>query len=163
MDARRPEDAELWQLVESLAVQVKRGEADIAALLSRADESDARADASEARADIAEARADKSEARADRAEARADRAEIAADLDSARIDKVRAAELVDREMIAELQADGELSRQHAREMDQTLRSSRVIGAAVGILMESRNLDEDEAFAVLAKASQDSNRKLRDIA
>ena len=79
------------------------------------------------------------------------------------VDKIEAAELVDREMIAEIQADGELSREHAKEMEQALRSSRVIGAAIGILMASRSLNEDQAFAVLAKASQDSNRKLRDIA
>jgi len=149
--------------VEALTEQVKRGEADVATLVRPADASDARADASEARADIAEARADRSEARADQAQARADRAEIVADLDSARIDKVQADELVDREMIAELQADGEISREHAKGSKQALHSSRIIGVAIGMIMESRDLTEDQAFAVLAKASQESNRKLRDIA
>jgi ANTAR domain len=149
MDEERREGAELWQLIETLIDQVKSGQADIATLLSRADESDARADASDARAH--------------RADARADRAEILADLGSARVDKIEAAERVDREMIAELQADGELSREHAKEMEQALRSSRVIGAAIGMLMAGRSLHEDQAFAILAKASQDSNRKLRDVA
>ncbi|HEY3529512.1 MAG TPA: ANTAR domain-containing protein [Nocardioides sp.] len=156
MDEVRPDGAELWQLIETLTDQVKSGQADIAALVTRADRSDARADASEVRADLAEARAEIAEARADQADIRADIGEI-------RMDKIEAAELVDREMIAELQADGELSREHAREMEQALRSSRVIGAAIGVLMVSRDLNEDQAFAVLAKASQDSNRKLRDVA
>lgn len=156
MDEKDPEGAELWQLMETLTEQVKSGQADIATLVGRADATDARADASEARADAAEARADK-------AESRADQADIRADINDLRVDKIAAAELVDREMIAELQADGELSRQHAEEMQQALRSSRVIGAAIGMLMAGRDLDEDQAFAVLAKASKDSNRKLRHVA
>ena len=169
MDEVRP-DSDLRQLIETLTEQVKSGQADIAALVARADTSDARADASEARADIAdaradasEARADISEARADLAEARADQADIRADIGDVRMDKLEAVEMVDREMIAELQADGELSREHAKEMEQALRSSRVIGAAIGMLMANRDISEDQAFAVLAKASQDSNRKLRDVA
>ena len=142
MDEERPEGAELWQLIESLTEQVKSGQADIARLVSRADAA---------------------EARADKAESRADQADTRADINDLRVDKIAAAELVDRQMIAELQADGELSRQHAREMEQALRSSRVIGAAIGMLMAGRNINEDQAFAVLAKASKDSNRKLRDVA
>lgn len=156
MDEESPEGAELWQLIGTLTEQVKSGQADIATLAGRADASDARAAASEVRADAAEDRADKAEFRADRADTRAD-------INDLRVDKIAAAEVVDREMIAELQADGELSRQHAHEMQQALRSSRVIGAAIGMLMAGRNLDEDQAFAVLAKASKDSNRKLRDVA
>lgn len=133
---------DLWQLIESLTEQVKTAQADMAALVTRADVS---------------------EARADQAEARADQADIRADIGDVRVDKIEAAERVDREMIAELQADGELSREHAKQLEQALRSSRVIGAAVGMLMASRNLSEDQAFAVLTKASQDSNQKLRHIA
>jgi len=80
-----------------------------------------------------------------------------------RVDEQEARALVDREMIAELQADGVLSREHAEHMERALRSSRVIGASIGILMESRHLSEDEAFATLSQTSQNSNRKLRDIA
>ena len=133
---------DLRQMIEALTEQVKSGDADIAELVARADAS--------------EARADKTEARADQADARADIGEV-------RLERIEAAELIDREMIAELQADGELSREHAKQLQQALRSSRVIGAAIGILMASRNLTEDQAFAVLAKASQDSNQRLRDIA
>jgi GAF domain-containing protein len=39
----------------------------------------------------------------------------------------------------------------------------VIGKAVGILMERFDLDEDRAWEVLKRVSQDSNRKLRDVA
>ncbi|WP_134132533.1 MULTISPECIES: ANTAR domain-containing protein [Kribbella] len=34
---------------------------------------------------------------------------------------------------------------------------------MGILMERHDLDSDKAFEVLRRASQNSNRKLRDIA
>jgi hypothetical protein len=133
---------EVWRLIENLTEQVKANRLDLNALMARADASDVRADVAEARADAAEARADAAQGRADTMEARA---------------------LIDREMLAELQADGELSREHAAEMEQALRSSRTIGAAIGMIMVSRELTEEQAFAVLAKASQDSNRKLRDIA
>ncbi|WP_433261672.1 ANTAR domain-containing protein [Micromonospora vinacea] len=39
----------------------------------------------------------------------------------------------------------------------------VIGQAKGILMERHKLTADEAFAVLARASQNTNRKLVDVA
>jgi AmiR/NasT family two-component response regulator len=35
--------------------------------------------------------------------------------------------------------------------------------AVGIVMRDQNVDEDQAFAYLRRSSQDSNRKLRDVA
>jgi AmiR/NasT family two-component response regulator len=49
-------------------------------------------------------------------------------------------------MIADLQADGVLSHDHAEQMELALRSSRTIGAAIGIIMASRDVGEDEAFA-----------------
>jgi hypothetical protein len=42
-------------------------------------------------------------------------------------------------------------------------TNRRISMAMGILMRDRNLNEDGAFAVLRRISQDSNRKLRDVA
>jgi AmiR/NasT family two-component response regulator len=48
-------------------------------------------------------------------------------------------------------------------MDEALKSSRTIGAAIGIIMASRRLGEAEAFEVLRAVSQNSNRKLRDLA
>jgi len=42
-------------------------------------------------------------------------------------------------------------------------SRAVIEQAKGIIMADRRCTADEAFAILAKVSQDSNRKLRDVA
>jgi hypothetical protein len=44
-----------------------------------------------------------------------------------------------------------------------LASRDVIGQAKGVLMERYKITPDQAFAFLAKASQDTNRKLNDIA
>jgi hypothetical protein len=59
--------------------------------------------------------------------------------------------------------------QHANEqrrrenLEIALESSRVIGMAMGIVMSSRLVTADQAFEALRKASQDSNRKLREVA
>jgi hypothetical protein len=86
-----------------------------------------------------------------------------ADAVETRADKIEAQVDVDRAMIAELQSDGVLSQEHAAHLEQALRSSRTIGAAIGIMMASRAVGEEEAFDLLRQASQHSNRKLRDIA
>ncbi|WP_142063664.1 ANTAR domain-containing protein [Pseudonocardia kunmingensis] len=39
----------------------------------------------------------------------------------------------------------------------------LIGQAKGILMERYKVSEDQAFAILVRASQNANRKLRDVA
>lgn len=51
----------------------------------------------------------------------------------------------------------------AKHVEAALASSRDIGAAQGILIERYKVTRDEAFGLLAVASQRSNRKLRDIA
>jgi len=56
-----------------------------------------------------------------------------------------------------------LETERAEQLQQGLASNREIGAAIGILMASRNLTQEQAFAVLSQASQRLNRKLRDIA
>lgn len=127
--------ADLQSQINDLVRQVTTNRASIDALVRRADASEHRADASEVRADAAETRADALEARAQ----------------------------VDRDMIADLQRDGVLTQQHAAQMDEALKSSRTIGAAIGIIMASRRLGEAEAFEVLRAVSQNSNRKLRDLA
>ncbi|HEY2297180.1 MAG TPA: ANTAR domain-containing protein [Jatrophihabitans sp.] len=48
-------------------------------------------------------------------------------------------------------------------LEVALRSSRVIGTAVGILVERHKISPDTAFDFLVKASQCENRKLRDVA
>ena len=80
-----------------------------------------------------------------------------------RADSMEARELVDREMIAELQAEGQLSREHAAQMEAALSSSRMIGAAIGIIMASLLVSQSEAFDILKQTSQRTNRKLRDLA
>lgn len=55
---------------------------------------------------------------------------------------------------------------HARDvanLETALQSSRQIGTAMGILMARQLITSDEAFAQLSAASQQLNRKLRDIA
>jgi GAF domain-containing protein len=55
---------------------------------------------------------------------------------------------------------------HARRADQLqqgLTTNREIGAAVGILMATHGISNDDAFALLSNASQRLNRKLPDIA
>ena len=80
-----------------------------------------------------------------------------------RADQFHSESLVDREMIAELQADGILSRDHVAQLEKALTSSRCIGAAIGILMASRQVPQDRAFELLKESSQRANRKLYDVA
>jgi GAF domain-containing protein len=51
----------------------------------------------------------------------------------------------------------------AQQLQAAMESRAVIEQAKGILMGQRRCSADEAFAILAKLSQDSNRKVRDIA
>ncbi|MFI7068838.1 GAF and ANTAR domain-containing protein [Micromonospora sediminicola] len=51
----------------------------------------------------------------------------------------------------------------ARQMQEALQSRAVIEQAKGIIMGQRRCSAEEAFAILARVSQDSNRKLRDVA
>ncbi len=60
----------------------------------------------------------------------------------------------------------ESATQHKNEADNlrvALTTNRDIGVAVGIVMVNHALDRDEAFALLSRASQSSNRKLHAIA
>ncbi len=86
-----------------------------------------------------------------------------ADKADARADQIEANSQFDRDLIAELQRDGLLSQEHTAQMEEALKSSRVIGAAIGVIMASRGVSDAEAFAILKKASNDSNRKLRELA
>ncbi|HET7691302.1 MAG TPA: ANTAR domain-containing protein [Nocardioidaceae bacterium] len=144
-----PTNESLQKQIDDLLAQVAAARTDITGLQRRADTSDQRADASQDRADAIELRADLAEARADKSDLR--------------LDDIETRAMVDRDMIAELQRDGILSQKHAQEMEEALKSSRIIGAAMGIIMGSRNVTQDEAFAVLQKASANSNRKLRELA
>ncbi|MGW2618688.1 GAF and ANTAR domain-containing protein [Streptomyces sp. NPDC001500] len=54
------------------------------------------------------------------------------------------------------------ARTHAQ-MEQAVATRHVIGEAMGILMGSRRLSEEQAFDVLRRYSQESNVKLREVA
>jgi hypothetical protein len=59
-------------------------------------------------------------------------------------------------------ASGDPGEQVAQ-LREALASNRRIGMAMGIAVRQLNVDEDEAFDVLRRISQESNRKLRDVA
>jgi len=48
-------------------------------------------------------------------------------------------------------------------LNEALQSRKVIGQAVGILMERYDMNEERAFAFLVRASSNGNIKLRDVA
>jgi transcriptional regulator with GAF, ATPase, and Fis domain len=54
------------------------------------------------------------------------------------------------------------ARTHAQ-LSHAMDSRAEIGEAIGIVMERYRLDEDQAFTVLRKSSQDRNVKLREVA
>jgi hypothetical protein len=60
-------------------------------------------------------------------------------------------------------ASAALNRRRAEELEQALRSNRRIGMAMGILMARHQVTDHQAFDLLRIASQNSNRKLADIA
>jgi hypothetical protein len=56
-----------------------------------------------------------------------------------------------------------LAEQRAGNLTRALQSNREIGVAMGILMQQHRFTEQEAFDVLRVASQNSNRKLAELA
>lgn len=52
---------------------------------------------------------------------------------------------------------------HAKNLEAALASRDLIGQAKGIIMARKNIDDEQAFAILRQVSQHTNRKLRDIA
>lgn len=105
--------------------------------------------------------------RADRADDRVRACEADAEHDRLRIRQLEADAAVDRELmselVAELVAEGTVSREHAANLEEALRSSRRIGAAIGIVMASQHVSEAAAFAVLRRASMDTNQRVRALA
>jgi len=78
-------------------------------------------------------------------------------------------QLLDPEIVAAVAAACSVAlsaidqRHRAEHLNRALLSGRRIGAAMGILMASRRLTEQQAFDELRVASQHSQRKLRDLA
>ena len=78
-----------------------------------------------------------------------------------------------RELLARVRAHIELHRiredavenaeGRARQVREALESNRTIGTAVGVVMTAYRLTAQQGFQLLVRASQDHNRKLRDIA
>ena len=66
-------------------------------------------------------------------------------------------------VIAQLRAQLQEARERAAHLERALLSGRRIGMAMGVLMASLRIREQEAFARLRAASQARNVKLRDIA
>ena len=60
-------------------------------------------------------------------------------------------------------AEREKAVDKALQLEQALHSSRDIGAAIGILMTRHLITREQAFTLLTTSSQQSNRKLRQIA
>ena len=54
-------------------------------------------------------------------------------------------------------------RDQATNLRQALESNREIGVAMGVLMTTYKLSRDQSFDLLRVASQNTNRKLRDLA
>ncbi|WP_344115770.1 GAF and ANTAR domain-containing protein [Kribbella alba] len=55
------------------------------------------------------------------------------------------------------------SARHEETMAQAVDARKLVGQAMGILMERFDLDADRSFAILKRYSQDTNTKLRDVA
>ncbi|WP_328333975.1 GAF and ANTAR domain-containing protein [Kribbella sp. NBC_00382] len=55
------------------------------------------------------------------------------------------------------------SARHEETMSQAVDARKLVGQAMGILMERFDVDGDRAFAILKRYSQDTNTKLRDVA
>lgn len=64
---------------------------------------------------------------------------------------------------ASLLTSAALARGRAAHLGRALASNREIGVAMGILMQRHHIGRDEAFDLLRKVSQDSNRKLSAVA
>lgn len=80
-----------------------------------------------------------------------------------RVERLEATGVVDRDLLIELHAEHVGHAQEVANLEAALATSRRIGAAVGILMARFNIDEEAAFRMLRKASNDRNIKVRDVA
>lgn len=100
---------------------------------------------------------------ASRADERAAEHDARSDAQDARMDSMEAQSALDRRVFAQLQADGLVSDEHTAHLEKALSSSRRIGAAIGMVMHAKDVDEAGAFELLCRTSQHSNRRLRALA
>lgn len=80
-----------------------------------------------------------------------------------RIFELEKQHLVDEELIDHLEAEATIGRGKIAHLELALKSARCIGAAMGVLLERHKVTDVESFAMLARASQRANLKLREIA
>lgn len=149
-------DKDLAQQLESLTD-------DVAGIRARTESVRHQATENEHLADIERHRTDSLEDRADAANHRATVLEQRVGEHGVRLDAVEGRLDVDEALLTELQNEGRMSTEHAEHLKEALRSARTIATAMGIIMAIRKVDETEAFVMLSKASQNSNRKLRAVA
>jgi AmiR/NasT family two-component response regulator len=79
------------------------------------------------------------------------------------VDKLAHQCSVDLETIEHLEHEVAADRVKITNLEIALHTARRIGAAIGILMALRRISDDEAFALLRRASQNQHRKLRAVA
>jgi AmiR/NasT family two-component response regulator len=65
--------------------------------------------------------------------------------------------------VERLRAELAAAQAQAANLETALHTSRRIGAAIGILMSQYGLQDEEAFDLLRVVSQDTNRKISDLA
>lgn len=63
-------------------------------------------------------------------------------------------------MILELRETGVLAQVQVEHLQMALKSSRMIGQALGVLMSRLSLTQEQAFSLMQRASNNTNRKLR---
>ena len=68
-----------------------------------------------------------------------------------------------RDLVTHLKAQGVLEQQRIANLEIALMSARRIGAAMGILMTSREMTDEQAFDALQTASKRRNCELHEVA
>jgi AmiR/NasT family two-component response regulator len=81
----------------------------------------------------------------------------------ARIGDLERQSELDQQLVQQLEAEGVIDRTRIVGLESALQTCRRIGAAMGILMVTQMMTEEQAFEALRLASQQSQRRLRDLA
>ena len=89
--------------------------------------------------------------------------DIRTDDDLADADATVAGYVSEQDLLVECQGELKVVEAEVENLRAALISARRIGAAIGIVMGSRRVTDDDAFALLTRVSQQQNRKLRLVA
>ena len=92
-----------------------------------------------------------------------DRLQRQVTVNRADIDDLQADGLLERTLLESLQERSASQAQLNEELRHALLTSRTIGVAIGIVMARHLVTQEVAFGILRKFSNDTNRKLRDVA